>query len=114
MESGNLRHRQSMAPLTIVLRTAADFSAGSLDKVEVVDGTDNATIELTNMLELGDGSDGSLVVDGTNHVDDGTPKQYTSVEIKNGGVVTVAAWAGSSGGRLDWTIQGSLCPVLAT
>ncbi len=94
----------------LVERTKSAFEAGTPDKV-VVGGTQTAPrLELaggTGTVDLGDGSDGELIVSGVK-VDDGSPKQYTAVTIKAGGVVKVAPWSGAAGGKLTWRVQGAV------
>ena len=57
-------------------------------------------------IDLGDGSDGALVVNGEVALEAGRRYQHTDVTVANGGVLTVAAWDGEAGGAVDLLVSG--------
>ncbi|MEC9072767.1 MAG: hypothetical protein VX938_10325, partial [Myxococcota bacterium] len=96
----------------IVQRTADDFSAGTLVDV-VVSGS--AALPLLTLVkqesgtvDLGTGADGALEVLNGTHIDDGTPKPYTSVHIAPGAVVNVVPNSSGGSGTIDWRVQGTV------
>ena len=95
---------------SIVHRTASDFNAGTLEAVNVTDHSHWAEISLGSSegFDLGDGSDGDLLVDGTTILDDGSPKQYSSVTVINSGQINVKPCNGTDGGLLDWKVTGAV------
>ncbi|MBI5197116.1 MAG: hypothetical protein HZA19_00750, partial [Nitrospirae bacterium] len=73
--------------------TDADFTTGSRNNIRIVGTGVDAALTLNDYsLVLGDGADGDLIVDGTTIVLDGT-KNYNSVTLRNGGIVTTGAAA---------------------
>lgn len=91
----------------IVHRLGVDFAGATLDDLLLSDNTDHVAIRGL-ALDVGDGSDGHLVLSSGVHVDDGSPKQYASVTLTGTARVEVAPWNGSSGGRLDWRVKSGV------
>jgi hypothetical protein len=58
--------------------------------------------------DKGTGASNALTVNNATVTDDGTPKNYTSVTLTNNAVVKVAAWNGTTGGKLQWKVQGTV------
>jgi hypothetical protein len=92
----------------LIERSLTSFSAGILQEISLSGSEARPTLRLapsSAAIDLGNGSDGVLVVTSGTHTDDGTLKQYSSVTIADGATVRVASWGGSSGGTIDWKVQ---------
>lgn len=95
----------------LVERAQSDFQAGTLSDLSVGGSGGAAWLQLeavAGSVDLGDGADGELNVTTGVHVDDGTPKRYTSVTIGPGATVTVTPWNGTTGGTLRWKVQAAV------
>ncbi len=57
-------------------------------------------------IDLGDGSDGPLRVDGEHVLEAGRRYQFTEVTVAAGGTLTVAPWDGEAGGVADLLVSG--------
>ena len=89
--------------------TSAVFQNGSVSNTTYSSDAYASYLHLSYpLLDVGNGSDGDLVVgSGQNITIDGT-KNYKSIYVASGATLTISPWNGSSGGELILKCQGSV------